>query len=99
MLKWHTGTSERECHGHAIYKFAGFLGFLILCACVVYPKELYTMRLSTDFALLALSSVCLGQGYTNESEVPFYGQSPPVYPSRKYQSLKFVLVTIINRSI
>ena len=27
------------------------------------------------------STVVLGSGYTNESEVPLYGQSPPVYPS------------------
>jgi beta-glucosidase len=24
----------------------------------------------------------LSQGYTNESEVPLYGLSPPVYPTR-----------------
>ncbi|KAF1961768.1 glycoside hydrolase [Byssothecium circinans] len=41
------------------------------------------MRLSIDLALAALLGArsCLGQGYTNESEVPLYGQSPPVYPS------------------
>ncbi|KAK8124726.1 glycosyl hydrolase family 3 N terminal domain-containing protein [Apiospora kogelbergensis] len=33
-------------------------------------------------ALLGQSTVTLGlQGYTNESEVPLYGLSPPVYPS------------------
>lgn len=25
----------------------------------------------------------LSQGYTNESEVPLYGLSPPVYPTRR----------------
>ncbi|PVH98340.1 glycoside hydrolase family 3 protein [Periconia macrospinosa] len=38
------------------------------------------MRLSIEFAALVLLPVCLCQGYTNESEVPLYGQSPPVYP-------------------
>jgi hypothetical protein len=23
-------------------------------------------------------------GYTNQSELPYYGQVPPVYPTRKY---------------
>ncbi|KAK6864143.1 glycoside hydrolase family 3 protein [Apiospora arundinis] len=32
-------------------------------------------------ALLGQSTIVLGQGYTNESEVPLYGLSPPVYPS------------------
>ena len=27
------------------------------------------------------------QGYTNESEVPLYGQSPPVYPTRKLSTV------------
>ncbi|KAK8089428.1 glycosyl hydrolase family 3 N terminal domain-containing protein [Apiospora hydei] len=34
-------------------------------------------------ALLGQSTIVLGQGYTNESEVPLYGLSPPVYPSPK----------------
>ena len=32
--------------------------------------------------LLAQGCVVSGQGYTNESD-PYYGLSPPVYPSRK----------------
>ena len=42
------------------------------------------------FILSALPAIILsfcpfttGQGYTNESEVPYYGLSPPVYPTRK----------------
>lgn len=41
---------------------------------------------STGF-LLALQSIgCAGYtswSYTNQSEVPYYGLSPPVYPSRE----------------
>jgi beta-glucosidase len=41
------------------------------------------------FDALALSlalfpNVAFSQGYTNESEVPLYGLSPPVYPSREF---------------
>lgn len=35
-------------------------------------------------ALAGQSTLVLGQGYTDESEVPLYGLSPPVYPSRKF---------------
>lgn len=35
------------------------------------------------WAALSTTELCAGQGYTNKSEVPLYGQSPPVYPSRK----------------
>ncbi|KAH6638223.1 beta-glucosidase-like protein [Boeremia exigua] len=35
--------------------------------------------LALSIALFSRSS--LSQGYTNESEVPLYGQSPPIYPS------------------
>lgn len=32
-------------------------------------------------------------GWTNESEVPYYGLSPPVYPSRKLDEVfRYVLV-------
>ncbi|KAK8026829.1 glycosyl hydrolase family 3 N terminal domain-containing protein [Apiospora marii] len=34
-------------------------------------------------ALAGQSTLVLGQGYTNESEVPLYGLSPPVYPTPK----------------
>ncbi|ORY19231.1 beta-glucosidase-related glycosidase [Clohesyomyces aquaticus] len=37
-------------------------------------------ELATWTALLA-SQLCAAQGYTNQSEVPLYGQSPPVYPT------------------
>ncbi|KAE8146049.1 glycoside hydrolase superfamily [Aspergillus avenaceus] len=30
---------------------------------------------------ISLISVCAAEGYTNESEVPYYGRSPAVYPS------------------
>ena len=45
-----------------------------------------TMKSSSILALsVALfSGPSLSQGYTNQSEVPLYGQSPPVYPSRKF---------------
>lgn len=33
--------------------------------------------------LLAQGTAVSGQGFTNESEVPYYGFSPPVYPSRR----------------
>lgn len=36
--------------------------------------------IALSIALFSGSSLC--QGYTNESEVPLYGLSPPVYPSR-----------------
>jgi hypothetical protein len=35
--------------------------------------------------LLSVASTAQAIGYTNESEVPLYGQSPPVYPTRKFQ--------------
>lgn len=44
-------------------------------------------------ALLGQSTVTLGlQGYTNESEVPLYGLSPPVYPSRKLLSQAYITI-------
>ncbi|PSN64107.1 beta-glucosidase-related glycosidase [Corynespora cassiicola Philippines] len=41
------------------------------------------MRFSLELQLASLLSagLCTAQGYTNESEVPLYGQSPPIYPS------------------
>ena len=51
------------------------------------PAPLYTeaeMKLSSSIlvaaSVLAPSSLA---AYTNESEVPYYGLSPPVYPTRK----------------
>lgn len=41
---------------------------------------------SSDLIALSIalfSGPAFAQGYTNQSEVPFYGQSPPVYPSRE----------------
>jgi hypothetical protein len=42
----------------------------------------YSGVLAVSIALLP--SLSLSQGYTNESEVPLYGLSPPVYPTREY---------------
>ncbi|OJJ80927.1 beta-glucosidase [Aspergillus glaucus CBS 516.65] len=41
------------------------------------------MKVLSPFVSVALtqSTLCAAQGYTNESEVPYYGLSPPVYPS------------------
>ncbi|KAK3628359.1 hypothetical protein LTR56_018627 [Elasticomyces elasticus] len=39
-----------------------------------------TLR-SCSIAALSFVALAWGQGYTNESEVPHYGQSPPVYPT------------------
>jgi beta-glucosidase len=41
----------------------------------------YSSAVAASFALLP--NLVVSQGYTNESEVPLYGLSPPVYPSRK----------------
>lgn len=35
-------------------------------------------------AIALFPGLSVAQGYTNESEVPLYGLSPPVYPSREY---------------
>ena len=42
----------------------------------------------TDMKALLIQSLlaaglCAAAGYTNESEVPYYGHSPPVYPTRE----------------
>jgi hypothetical protein len=42
----------------------------------------YSSALAVSVTLLPNSVV--SQGYTNQSEVPLYGLSPPVYPSRKH---------------
>jgi beta-glucosidase len=34
-------------------------------------------------SIVLFSGPAFAQGYTNESEVSLYGQSPPVYPSRE----------------
>lgn len=34
-------------------------------------------------SLLALTDYASGLAYTNVSEVPYYGLSPPAYPTRK----------------
>ncbi|KAF7596625.1 hypothetical protein BBP40_000547 [Aspergillus hancockii] len=41
------------------------------------------MRVLSPFVSIALaqSTLCIAQGYTNESEVPYYGRSPAVYPT------------------
>ncbi|KAI4667384.1 uncharacterized protein J4E79_002070 [Alternaria viburni] len=39
----------------------------------------YSSAVTVSFALLP--NLAVSQGYTNESEVPFYGLSPPVYPT------------------
>ncbi|KAG9190353.1 beta-glucosidase [Alternaria panax] len=39
----------------------------------------YSSAVAVSFALLP--NLAVSQGYTNESEVPLYGLSPPVYPS------------------
>lgn len=41
----------------------------------------YSSALAVSVALLP--NPVISQGYTNKSEVPLYGQSPPVYPSRE----------------
>lgn len=43
----------------------------------------YSSALAVSVALLP--NPVVSQGYTNQSEVPLYGQSPPVYPSRKLE--------------
>lgn len=40
--------------------------------------------LSGAGALLSLASCLNALTYTNVSEVPLYGQSPPVYPTRQH---------------
>lgn len=41
-------------------------------------------------AALTQSAFCAAQqGYTNVSEVPLYGLSLPVYPSRKFAGILF----------
>ena len=39
---------------------------------------------SLALGLALFPGVSVAQGYTNESEVPLYGLSPPVYPTREY---------------
>ncbi|RAQ67330.1 beta-glucosidase M [Aspergillus flavus] len=41
------------------------------------------MKVLSPLASIALAqgTLCAAQGYTNESEVPYYGRSPAVYPS------------------
>jgi hypothetical protein len=41
----------------------------------------YSSAVAVSVALLP--NLAVSQGYTNESEVPLYGLSPPVYPTRK----------------
>jgi beta-glucosidase len=42
----------------------------------------YSSALAVSIALFA--DISAAQGYTNQSEVPLYGQSPPVYPTREF---------------
>lgn len=46
----------------------------------------YPSALALGIALFPGLSV--SQGYTNESEVPLYGLSPPVYPTREYAHMR-----------
>lgn len=39
-------------------------------------------------ALTVFPEITFSQGYTNQTEVPLYGLSPPVYPSRTSLSLR-----------
>lgn len=51
--------------------------------------------------VLALASIASGLSYTNVSEVPYYGLSPPVYPTRKYFSaiLQEEMLTATQRKV
>jgi beta-glucosidase len=42
----------------------------------------YSSTLTVGVALFP--GLTSSQGYTNQSEVPLYGLSPPVYPTRKH---------------
>lgn len=42
-------------------------------------------------ALLSWASTAHSLTYTNVSEVPLYGQSPPVFPSRAFQWCSSIL--------
>lgn len=48
-------------------------------------QPFHTMKVLSSALSAAILQGTLGaaQGYTDESEVPYYGLSPPVYPSRK----------------
>lgn len=58
---------------------------LFLALCTNHRLEDNSMMRSSSLLALSIAlfpSHAFSQGYTNESEVHLYGQSPPVYPSR-----------------
>lgn len=54
--------------------------FSLLCS----PTGEHEVFLSGAGASLSLTSCSKALTYTNVSEVPLYGLSPPVYPTRQY---------------
>jgi hypothetical protein len=82
-------SNEREhaCIFRIVYYLAEVLNFGIhLFHSIVEVRDCCNMRYSSALAVsVALfSSPSVSQGYTNQSEVPLYGLSPPVYPTREF---------------